>query len=79
MVKFLPASSTNWYQGDDNLAGTAAAIGTKGDASSEWAITYNLSLFTYFMFTREVGGTSYYQIMDKKFLNIDPSTGLPVA
>ena len=77
MVKFLPASSTTWYSGDDNFAGTAAAIGTAGDASNEWSIPYDLSKFTYFMFTRE-GSSDYYQIMDKAFLNIDPSTGLPV-
>ena len=31
------------------------------------------------MFTREAFGSTpfYYQIMDKAFLNIDPTTGLP--
>ena len=78
MVKWLPESNANWFSGDDNLAGTAAAVGTAGDASQEWSIPYDLSKFTYFMFTRE-GSSDYYQIMDKAFLNLNPATGLPTV
>jgi hypothetical protein len=72
MVKWLPASSTHWFSTDDNLAGTAK-VGTIGDSSNEWSMPFDLSKFTYFMFMKD----DYYQIMDKAFLNIDPTTGLP--
>ena len=74
MVKWLPASSTKWFSTDDNLNGNAK-VGTAGDKSIEWSIKYDLSKFDYFMFMRD----DYYQIMDKAFLNIDPTTGLPTV
>jgi hypothetical protein len=48
-VKHLPASSTNWFSDNDNLAGTTT-VGTEGTVAAEWAIPFGTLNFSNFLF-----------------------------
>jgi hypothetical protein len=48
-VKHLPADSTAWFSGDDNLTGMIT-VGNEGTVAAEWAIPFGTLTFTNFLF-----------------------------
>merc|ERR1719272_154265 len=41
LVRYLPSDATNWHPVDDNLVGTAAAYGNKGDSTAQFNLIFN--------------------------------------
>jgi hypothetical protein len=66
-VKHLPADSTAWYIGNDNLAGTIT-VGTEGNISAEWAIPFGTFTFSNFLFAS--GDFKNFVYTSKSILNV---------
>jgi hypothetical protein len=66
-VKHLPADSTTWFFGNDNLAGTTT-IGIEGTTTAEWAINFSGMTFSNFLFAS--GDFMNFVYTSKSILNV---------
>jgi hypothetical protein len=67
-VKHLPADSTTWFSGNDNLTGMIT-VGTEGTEAAEWAIPFGtLTSFTNFLFAS--GDFMNFVYTSKSVLNV---------
>jgi hypothetical protein len=66
-VKHLPANSTTWFIGNDNLAGMIT-VGTEGTNTAEWAIPFGT--FTYSNFLFASGDFMNFVYTSKSILNV---------
>jgi hypothetical protein len=66
-VKHLPAFTTAWFYGNDNLEGTTV-VGTEGTTDAEWAIGFNGITFSNFLFAS--GDFKNFVYTSKSILNV---------
>jgi hypothetical protein len=72
-VRHLPPTSTLWFAGNDDLAGTNASFGDPNNSSVEWNIKFDT--FTWDKYLFAYGNLKWWGIMNKSTVNACDAAG----